>query len=182
MSDDARDALEQDMANHESGRGREVRALENQSLAAQVLEQLDRQKAESKPVTAAPVAVPSFAGEREGKHGVYVVGESKSDDTRMRPSTEAERWFYAHAMPRINRLLEARETGALGSASWRDRLLAVLELSSRAASYRAANLDPTDLERRYMFELVELLNASDAVFRPSWKADVDDHRIQVQVR
>lgn len=183
MSDDVRDAIEQDMAAHESGRGREVRALENQSLAAQMLEQLDRHKAEAKTVAAASVAAPEFVGEREGNHGVYLLGQAKSDDVRTRAPNAAERWFYEHAMPRLSTLMNAVESGPLGAASWRQRVMSVLSLQADAAGFRAAGLEETarDRERRYMFELVTLLDESDAVFRPSWKADVDDRRIFVTV-
>lgn len=180
---DERDAIEQDMAAHQRRFSGEVTALDNQALAAQALEQLDNAKRDEKPLPAPPVEAPSFTGERDGEHGVYLLGQASTDDVRTRRATAPEAWFMLHAMPRLEKLLAAKDTGPLGAASWHTRLLAVLALQSEAASFRAQGLDGTarDRERRYMFELIQLLDDSDAVFKPSWKADIDDRKIRVTV-
>ena len=75
-------------------------------------------------------------------------------------------------MPRASLLLTKMETGPLGQASWRQRTLAVMELHTRVSSLRMAGLyvEARMLERRFMYEFLELLNASSAVFG-CWKSD-----------
>ena len=77
-----------------------------------------------------------------------------------------------HALPRAQLLLTKQETGPLGQASWRQRTLAVMELHTRVSSLRQANLhaEARMLERRFMHEFLELLQASSAVFG-DWRKD-----------
>ncbi len=80
-----------------------------------------------------------------------------------------------HAMPRVELLLTKVETGPLGQPSWAQRTYAVMELQSRVVGLRARGLNQSadDITRRFMFELIELLEASNATFG-SWKSDVSN--------
>jgi hypothetical protein len=90
----------------------------------------------------------------------------------MRTASKAEHEFFAHAMPRIELLLTKHETGALGQPSWYQRTLAVMESKSKVAGARIAGLhDYADmLDRRFLLELLALLDDSNRVFG-DWKAD-----------
>ena len=178
------DGLLGDMSNHQRRVGEVPTAEENRKLATELIEKMDREETDAKPATVArPAPPPTEANHsapnavgglerKEGQHGRYLMGKSLVDDTRMRKSNEAEHWFMSHAMPRAMLLLEKRETGPLGQASWRDRTLAVMELHTRVSSYRVANrlAEARMLERRFMHEFLELLEASSATFG-DWKKD-----------
>ena len=173
------DDLRSDMARHQREVvGTDVTDSRNHSMAADLVQRIEREHAEAPewPIaTDAPEPIPtSLAGieDRDGKHGAYTLDKGRRDDIKVRQANEAEHWFLAHAGPRINLLLSKPETGPLGSPSWRQRMLAVLELHSRIPGLRALGLMDAvvDLERRFMFELVELLECSVPVFG-DWKAD-----------
>lgn len=174
------DGLQHDMAEHQRRVGEQPTAEANRKLAAEMIERIDREEANAKPTPKpAPVqpnhAHPALIGgteRREGQHGRYIVNKSLVDDTKIRKANEAEHWFMTHAMPRAQLLLSKPESGALGSASWRDRTLAVMEIHTRVSSLRQANLsvEASMLERRFMHEFLELLEASSASFG-DWKKD-----------
>jgi len=181
------DGLQHDMAEHQRRVGEQPTAEANRKLAAEMIERIDREEANAKPAPkAAPVepnhAHPALVGgteRREGKHGAYVVNKSLVDDTKLRKANPAEHWFMTHAMPRAQLLLSKPESGPLGQASWRDRTLAVMEIHSRVGALRMANrnVEAAMLERRFMHEFLELLEASNASFG-EWKKD-PERRIQV---
>ena len=175
------DGILGDMSDHQRRTSQEVTAEANRTLAADLIQRMDREESEAKPAPAPkpklklpdPVEPnhvrPALIGgteKREGKHGQYIVNKSLVDDTKFRKANEAEHWFLSHAMPRAAMLLEKRETGPLGQVSWRDRTLAVMELHTRVGALRMANrhVEASMLERRFMHELLELLEASSAAF------------------
>ena len=172
------DALQQDMRDHELQHGSgEVHASRNQAMAVDAITRIDREQAETKP--AAPVPMPSAAPpaprsieRRDGAHGSYIVDRSPTDDVRVRSASPAEAWFMTHSIQRLELLITKVETGPLGQPSWRDRVQAVLELRSRVPGLRhlGAHGVADDLEKRFTFELMELLEASCAAFG-DWKAD-----------
>lgn len=168
------DGLQLDMAEHQRRFGKEVTASENQTLAATAFERLDRERQEAKPAQAnyAPPVRSSGTEIRDGKHGRYVVSKSATDDVKCRSASPAEHWFMTHAMPRIDLLLSKLDTGPLGQPSWSQRAMAVMQLQMRAAGLKQRGLfmSAADASRRFMFELVELLEASSAVFG-DWKKD-----------
>ena len=175
------DGILGDMSEHERRVGKLPDAEANRTLATELIQRMDREEADVKPAPklAAPSEPnhthPALVGgteRREGAHGRYVVNKSLVDDTRLRPANQAEHWFMTHAMPRAQLLLEKRETGPLGQASWRDRTLAVMEIHSRIGPLRMANrhVEAGTLERRFMHEFLELLEASSAPFG-NWQAD-----------
>jgi hypothetical protein len=188
MSDDlaAVDALREDMALHQRAHVGEVTDSKNHAMAAGVFERLDRKESEDRPAAPLPpVALPVKHGVsteiKEGEHGSYRLTSSPVDDAKFRPASAFEHWFMTHAMPRVNLLLTKTETGPLGQPSWAQRTYAVMELQSRVAGLRARGLHQSadDVTRRFSFELVELLDASNATFG-NWKSDPDP-RISVTV-
>jgi hypothetical protein len=172
------DALQQDMRDHELQYGSgEVHASRNQAMAVDAITRIDRERAETKPTAPVPVldAVPPpprSIERREGVHGSYIVDKSPTDDVRVRSASPAEAWFMTHAIQRLELLITKVESGPLGQPSWRDRVQAVLELRSRVPGLRhlGAHGAADDLENRFTFELMELLEASCATFG-DWKTD-----------
>lgn len=183
---EAVDALQQDMRDHELRHGGgEVHAARNQALAAEAVERAERERADA-PFVPMPFSFdrdqaspPPGREHREGQHGRYIVDRSGTDDTKFRPATEAEHRFMTHALPRVEMLLTKPESGPLGQPSWRDRVLAVMELRSRVPGLKLAGLHDiaADTERRFTFELMQLLEESNAAFG-DWKAD-KARRVQV---
>lgn len=173
---EASDAMQADMAAHQRRFAGEVTASLNQALAADFFQRFENERADSKPAPAIeppaqqPVEAKTERCEVDGKS--YLVSTAPGDDIDTRPPTPAENWFMTHAMPRIELLLTKQETGPLGQASWATRTLAVLDLQSRANGLRAANkhAEADELSRRFMFEIVDLLEASTAPFG-DWKKD-----------
>jgi hypothetical protein len=55
-------------------------------------------------------------------------------------------WFLAHAYPRLMLLLSLPETGAMGQASWHQRVKAVMSQREKAGAWKAAADAPADLE------------------------------------
>lgn len=184
MSDDQNldtvaDALQADMAAHQRRFSGEVTADANQRLAAETVAQLEREMASSKaapdpgPAMQMPIDTTPIRREINGER--YVIKpevENSQQSPLVRKASEAEHWFISHAMPRIHMLLEQRETGPLGAASWRDRVLAVFALKTQAQSAAASGRQDMarDLDKRYIFELTCILEASSIPFG-DWKKD-----------
>jgi hypothetical protein len=177
MTDDV-DSLREDMALHQRRFSGEVTDSKNHALAAGVFERLDRRQAEDGPGSPTPVEMPASkpvgvtTQRKEGKHGNYLLSTAPTDNSKFRIGTPAEHWFMTHAMSRVTLLMSKVETGPLGQASWAQRTYAVMELQSRVAGLRARGLHASadDVTKRFMFELIELLEASSAPFG-DWKAD-----------
>lgn len=175
------ESLQQDMAGHQRRVGSEPTAEANRRLAVDTIQRIEREDAEAKPLpppTVKPVEANHVADRhvgverREGNHGRYLLSKSLVDDTKMRTASPPEHWFLTHAMPRAMLLMKKHDTGPLGQASWRSRTLAVMELHTRVSSLRLANrlYEARMLERRFMQEFLELLEASSAAFG-DWKKD-----------
>lgn len=178
---EAVDTLRDDMARHQRLTGVEVSDARNHSMAADLVQRIEREQADAKPFVPMPY---TFTDERprtrqerrreirEGQHGRYIVDANAADDTKVRKANEAELWYLTHAMPRVELLLSKMETGPLGQPSWHQRVMAVMALRSRVPGLRLAGLhtEAADTERRFMFELSALLEDSIATFG-DWKAD-----------
>lgn len=188
MSDlrDGLDGLQEDMANHQRRFAGEATASKNQALAADAFQRLENELKEQKPVPAnepaVQVPVEAKTERREVNGKGYLFSTSPDDDIGTRTATPAEAWFLAHALPRVELLLSKPESGPLGSPSWRDRTMAVLSLKSRVSGLRAAGLHgaAAEADKRYVFELAQLLEASSAPFG-DWRAD-PEKKIQVGAR
>lgn len=168
------EVLQQDMREHELRHVGECHASRNQSMAVDAVTRLEREQEDRRPVPSDPAPTPAEhrRERREGEHGAYLIDRAPIDDTKVRQATPAEAWFMAHAMARVELLLSKMETGPLGQPSWNQRVLAVMELRSRVPGLRHAGRhdEAAELEKRYTFELLELLEASTATFG-DWKAD-----------
>lgn len=150
------DGLQADMAAHQHRIGKEVTAEANRALAQDAIEKLDRQAGSTAPEPG-PVAPtipirPEVTREQRvlGERSYVVKKDTTADgqDLLLRKATAHEAWFLAHAMPRVALLLTKPESGPLGAPSWRDRVLAAMDIHSHAASLRAAAEDPTDFARQ----------------------------------
>lgn len=164
MSREALDDLRSDMAAHQRERAHvDVTDQSNHRLAADLLERIDREQADSKAPPPKPV--------QDWNVNAVDVGP----DPLVRKATPQEHWFVSHAMPRLQLLLEKRESGPLGAPSWRTRALAGPMYFKEAAA-RAKMAGRHDMarefEERAFFELVELLEQSSASFG-DWKKDPD---------
>lgn len=190
MSEDLREGLDQiqaDMAAHQRRFSGEATASKNQALAADAFQRLENEKADARPVPAAPSVLDAppvvEKVERKDVDGrAYLLSTSASDDIATRPGTPAETWFVEHAMQRLGLLMTKHDTGPGGSASWYQRTLAVMELQSRVPGLRQAGLAglAEQMERRYFGELMQLLEDSNRLFG-DWKAEAPK-KIQVGAR
>ncbi len=176
---EALDQIQADMAGHQQEHANvEVTAEQNRRMAADLCQQIDREEADASPPPAAsPVSppepdLPRTRERREIDGKGYVVTKGGSVSPILRKASPAEQWFATHAQPRIDLLLTKKESGPLGAPSWHDRVHAVLYFGIRVnAAREAGRLDLVpELERRYMYEMVELLEASSTVFG-DWKGD-----------
>jgi hypothetical protein len=182
---DGLDGLQADMASHQARFRGEVSGEANRVLAADAIERLDQQLADEagrlqpKPAELPAAPVSSSVEHREVDDKSYVVSKSQSDDVKLRNASPAEAWFLAHAMPRVELMLGKLDTGPLGEPSWNQRTMAVMAIKERSVAARTSNMIglADDLDRRFTFELMQLLEDSSRVFG-DWKADAPK-RIQV---
>jgi hypothetical protein len=181
VSDDVRaglDNLQADMAAHQSRFRGEVSAESNRALAVDTVEKLERKmvdeagRLQPNPTVVAPPPIEKSIERRDVDGKKYVVSKGPDTSPLLRKASESEHWFMTHAMPRVELLLTKLDTGPLGEPSWNQRVLAVMALKSQANGLQAGGLRDAaaDLERRFMFELVQLLNASSATFG-DWQKD-----------
>ena len=171
------DALQADMAEHQRRGGGEVHAEDNRVLAVEAIAAVERRSTDDPPppvvVPEAPKPIEKSIERREIEDRAYVVAKGPElGGEQARPATPAEAWALRHMLPRVELLLTKVESGPLGQPSWRDRVLAILELRSRVPGFRLAgrHREADDLERRYALELLELLEDSSRTFG-DWKAD-----------
>lgn len=171
------DLLQADMAGHQARFRGEVSGEANRVLAVDAIERMERQANEeagrirpTQPEPAAPPVQPDEVREVEDKR--YQITRSQTDDVAMRSASPAEAWFLAHAMPRVELLLSKLDTGPLGEPSWNQRTMAVMAIKERSVAARTTNMIDyaNDLDRRFAFELTQLLEDSCRVFG-DWKAD-----------
>jgi hypothetical protein len=179
------DGLQGDMAAHQARSGGHVTAEANRTLAADAIERLDRQMAEEagriQPKQPELVAPPVDQGNetRDIEDKRYLISKAQADDVKLRNASPAEAWFLAHAMPRVELMLSKLDTGPLGEPSWNQRTMAVMAVKERSVAARTSNMIglADDLDRRFTFELMQLLEDSTRVFG-DWKKD-PERRIQV---
>lgn len=177
MSEDLREALDglqSDMAAHQQRFRGEVTADANQRLAAETIERLDRQVSNTPPMPtgAMPPPIEERSEIRDGKHARYVVDHGPDKPLVTKPASKAEHEYFVHAMQRIELLLSKVETGPLGSPSWQQKTMAVLDRRARALDHRRAGHHDkaVEFDRRYVLELTALLEDSSSVFG-NWRAD-----------
>lgn len=149
MSDrEALDALQQDMADHQRRFVGEVTGEQNRQLMAAELERVDQMLAERKPEAEtppppAPPPAPTIA--RESVAGREYLLRKEPDRPLVRVASPLEAEFLTRATARVELLLSLGDSGPLGAASWRDRLMAVMATKAKAASWKAAADAPEEL-------------------------------------
>lgn len=182
---EVRDALEADMAAHERNHGGgEVHAARNQALAAQVLEQLERDRAAApttKPevVGGAPIEPSTETREIDGKK--YTVDRAPDSKRMFRTASEFEAQVLAHAMPRLELLLSKRDSGPLGTPSWRDKAMASMYFKVKSLeAKKAGQIDlETYYELAYQQDLTDLLESSNQIFG-DWRKS-PEKKLQISV-
>ncbi len=174
---DARDGLERDMANHEARFNGEVHASRNQVLAAEALQQLDRERAETpqviapEPLAHAPIEPTVTSHELNGQR--YKVDVAPDKTPMYRTATEFEHHVLRHAQPRIDMLLTKQDEGPFGTPSWRVRTIAALYFKIKShEAFTSGKADEADVyERCFQQDLYELLEASNQPFG-DWRKSV----------
>lgn len=167
---ETRDALEADLAAHQRRHVGDVTAGTNESLAAEALRLLDKQRAEKKPV--AEPAPDRFVHRREVDGKTYTIEKEPDAGPMYRTASEFEANVIRHAQPRIDLLLTKRDEGPLGTPSWHTRTWAALYHKVRSLeARRSGQPDVADLEERiFQQDLYELLEASNQAFG-DWRRD-----------
>jgi hypothetical protein len=169
---EAVDDLRGDMAHHQRVTGAEVTDSRNHAMAADLVERLERQESPAPVPSDVEPPAPRIGTEvREGQHGKYTLATGR-DDIAVRKASEGEKWFLEHAVPRVNLLLEKKDTGPLGQPSWHQRVWAVMQLRRQAndLAHSGFHAESADLTRRFGLELFVLLEESIKPFG-DWKAD-----------
>lgn len=169
------EALQGDMARHQRRFAPEVTATENQKLAVETIERLEKQDADAKPI--APPAnetqppLPPVTEKREIDGREYTFDRAPDRDM-YRTASEFEAQVLRHAQPRIELLMSKQDSGPLGSPSWQMRTLAAMYF--KVKSLEAGKSGQTDLaeyyERAFQLDLSELLEASCQPFG-DWRKD-----------
>jgi hypothetical protein len=148
---DAFEALQGDMADHQRRTGREVTAAANQALLGPELERAEKMIADATaaagtPAPEAPPPVAKTIDRKDVKGRSYLL--SKQEDTPLiRVASPIEAEFLVLAEARMVLLLDHAESGLLGAASWKQRVLAVMATKAKAASWKAAAEAPDQLEQ-----------------------------------
>lgn len=145
MSRDTLDAMQADMADHQRRFGGEVSAEANRSLIAGELEQAERlitHATAAAPEVPAPIEKSIKNAQVDGRN--YLLSREQ-DRPLLRVASPIEAEFMVRAEARMMQLLTLGDTGAHGAASWRDRVLAVMEINGKAAAWKAAAEAPEQL-------------------------------------
>lgn len=152
------------MSLHQQRFGKEPTAEANRLLAITEIERLDREASENPPPAQASVPESEF-----DKPDLEVTPDDKPF---FKPIEGRAERLMRRMMRRVELLMEKRDTGPLGQASWSQRVQSVLYWRMKSARlWKAGRYDEAnDLEHRYMKELKDLLNASSATFG-EWNAD-----------
>jgi hypothetical protein len=168
------DALQGDMARHQRRFAPEVTATENQKLAVETIERLEKQDAEAPPLRAGGQTqppLPPVTEKREVDGRAYTLDRAP-DRGMYRTASEFEAQVMVHAQPRIELLMSKPESGPLGTPSWQMRTLAAMYF--KVKSLEAGKSGRTDLaeyyEQAFQLDLSELLEASNASFG-DWRKD-----------
>lgn len=184
--------LQEDMSAHQRAHGLEVTAAFNAALAGEECRRLEQEAREAPPVptgAAVPLA-PTLVDDAEktasgetvkrNDKGILAVAEPQTGSL-YRQANEREERLLKQIGARVELLMSKRDTGPLGQPSWRDRVLAILYWRSKSAAYwkeaeRTGDLNlystANDLERRYMFELKQILDESSTTFG-DWRKPPD---------
>lgn len=113
----AMDGLQSDMRDHQVRFRGEVTAESNRALAAETVRQLERsiaeQKAAPEPTAPQPQPIQREVTHRTVENRSYIITK-EADTNTGRPPTESEKWFLAHAGPRIELLLSKHDPGSWG--------------------------------------------------------------------
>jgi hypothetical protein len=164
------DALQADLARHQRLTGAEVTATANQAFAIATIERLERQEPAAPAVAVPPP--PERDGYRREVNGKVWTLDKAPAERPYRNATEFEANVMRHAMPRIELLRTKKDSGPLGSPSWSTRLDAALYFKVKQLEARVSfRFDLADeYEQRFMLDLYELLEASNASFG-DWRKD-----------
>ncbi len=178
------DGLQEDMAAHQRRQGLEPTAEANRELALSEVQRWDRQAAEdgtgpAAPAPTPPVSAPVPDAEVVTKRETGLLAVD-ADRTAYKPVDERTQRLIRTMGARVELLMSKTESGPLGAPSWAQRLDAVMALRARAAEHwkagellvkrgvpilaNACFVASKEVERRYMHELKELLEASSATF------------------
>lgn len=157
----ARDSFLDDMARHQRDiRGELPTTAANEKLVAETLNRLENESAEALPApeladvsTAGPVADIEARAKEKGWKLIHGAPEGGV----VIPASAMQRIAAERITARVELLLEHKDSGPLGQASWHDRVLACM---------RTQMVDRT----RAQLELLELLEDSNRVFG-DWKAE-----------
>lgn len=175
---EARDLLESDMARHQTRFSGEVTASSNQALAADALQQLDRERAESLPPppsseVSGSAPIEHVVTERELNGQKYKIDVDVDKTPMYRTATEFEHHVLRHAQPRINLLLTKQDEGPFGTPSWRIRTMAALYFKIKShEAFTSGKTDEADIyDRAFQQDLYELLEASNQPFG-DWRKSV----------
>lgn len=180
---DVRDDLERDMALHEINHGDgEVHAARNQAIAAQALEQFERERAALttvKPDVHGSTPIERSVESRDVDGKKYTVTREADTAPMFRSASEFEAQVIKRAQPRIDLLMSKLDSGPLGTPSWRNKTLAAMYFKVKSLEAKAAGqVDlETYYERAFQLDLAELLEASNQIFG-DWRK-LDEPRVQV---
>ena len=168
------------MRAHEARTG-EVHATRNQAMAAEALEQYEREQRDrnataTRPPDSGPVGslpIERTVEKRETDRGAYTITR-EADAPMFRTASEFEANVLKHAQPRIELLLSKQDSGPLGTPSWRAKTLAAMYFKVKSLEAKQANqIDlETYYERAYQLDLSELLESSNQIFG-DWRKTPD---------
>lgn len=169
------DALQADMARHQRQFAPEVTATENQKLAIETIERLEKQDAD-RPLSAdaggatQPPLPP--VNEKRSVDGREYTLDRAPDRPMYRTATQFEEQVLKHAQPRLALLMTKEDTGPLGSPSWKMRTLSAMYFKVKSLeAQKAKRLDLAEYyEQAYQLDLSELLEASCQPFG-DWRKD-----------
>src|SRR5688572_20522697 len=149
------------MANHQRRFNGEVTADENQRLAVETIERLEKQDADRVPSQPkpAPSTVPTHDVQRKTINGREYTIDKAPDKPMFRSATEFEHQVMRHAQPRIQLLLTKYDEGPLGTPSWNQRTLAAMYFKVKALeAIKSGKLDEARIfERAFQQDLSDLL-------------------------
>ena len=146
---DAFDAVQADMADHQRRFHGESTAESNRALAGEAMRQLDRKREEEKaapapePLPPKPIETTTVRKEVNGRE--YLMRKEADTKPLLRKATVLEAEFLIRATERCQLLMSKPDTGPRGQASWRQRLLAVMQTKTKAASWQALADSPDDI-------------------------------------
>lgn len=136
------------MAEHQRTFRGEATPEANRALAGQAMRELDRQRDEATPAPTETKTGPApieTKTERKQVNGRDYLMHKGADKPLLRKASPLEAEFLVLAMARVELLMSKPDTGARGQASWRQRIMAVMQTKTRAAAWQAAADAPDEL-------------------------------------